>query len=135
MGYVRVSSKGQVNNSGFGHQQNAIRAYVKQAGYRLVKVYQEAHTGTEVDRPVFNEMIQDLLTSGCTVVIIESLDCLVRDVAVQIQLLALLIAKDITLIAASTGQDITEDMSDPMLKAMIQIQGIFSELNKNLKGY
>ena len=45
----------------------------------------------------------------------------------------LLASKGITLISATTGQDVTAAMQeDPMMRAMIQIQGVFAELDKNL---
>ena len=131
--YVRVSGKGQVDGTGYDRQMETALAYAKKSGYRVVKRYKEAHTGTETERPAFNEMMQDLLSNGCRTVIVESLDRLARDLSVQMRLLALLIAKDITLVAASTGRDITADMqSDPMLRAMVQVQGVFSELDKSL---
>ena len=41
--------------------------------------------------------------------------------------------KEITLISARTDQDITKAMmDDPMQRALVQIQGVFSELEKNL---
>ena len=78
-------------------------------------------------------MIKELLSNHCRVVIVERLDRLARDLSVQMNLLALLIRHGITLFSASTGQNVTEDMqSDPMLKALIQIQGTFAELEKSL---
>ncbi len=42
-------------------------------------------------------------------------------------------AKGINLIAANTGENITKAISDdPMKKALVQIQGVFSELDKSL---
>ena len=78
-------------------------------------------------------MIKELLRNHCRVVIVERLDRLARDLSVQKNLLALLIRHNITLFEASTGQNVTENMqSDPMLKALIQIQGTFAELEKSL---
>ena len=132
VGYCRVSGKGQqTNGTGLDRQEDAIRAYAKRAGYKLIKVYQEAFTGTETDRPVFETMIADLLDNGCRVIICECLDRLARDLHVQLQIIALLANKGITLINAMTGQDVTNP-SDPMTKAMIQMQGTFAELDKNL---
>jgi len=131
--YVRVSSKGQVDGTGFDRQMETALGYAKKAGYRVIKRYKESHTGTETERPVFNQMIQDLLSNGCRIIIVESLDRFARDLSIQMRLLALLMARGITLVAASTGRDITADMkSDPMLKAMVQVQGVFAELDKSL---
>ena len=132
VGYCRVSGKGQQNTgTGLDRQEETIRAFAKQTDYKLTKVYLEAFTGTETERPVFEEMLADLLDNGCRVIIVECLDRLARDLAVQLQIIALLANKDITLINSMTGQDVTNP-SDPMSKAMIQVQGTFAELDKNL---
>jgi len=130
--YCRVSSIGQKNTgTGLDRQEEAIRAFTKQAGYKLIEVYQEAFTGTENDRPVFESMIADLLDNGCRTIVVECLDRLARDLSVQLQIIALLASKKITLINAMTGQDVTKP-TDAMAKAMCQIQGVFAELDKSL---
>jgi DNA invertase Pin-like site-specific DNA recombinase len=132
VGYCRVSSVGQQNTgSGLGRQEATIRAYAKKAGYKIVKVYREAFTGTETERPVFEDMLAEILDNGCRTIICECLDRLARDLSVQLQIIALLANKGITLINAMTGQDVTNP-SDPMTLAMIQVQGAFAQLDKNL---
>jgi DNA invertase Pin-like site-specific DNA recombinase len=52
---------------------------------------------------------------------------------VQEQLLVYLASKGVTLWNASTGENVTEAVkADPMKKAVIQIQGVFAELEKSL---
>ena len=132
VGYCRVSSIGQKKTgAGLDRQEKEIRAYAKQAGYKISMVYKEAFTGTEIDRPIFETMVTDLLDNGCRVIIVERLDRLARDLAIQLQLTALLAGKGITLISADTGQNCTNP-SDPMIKAMCQVAGAFAELDKNL---
>jgi site-specific DNA recombinase len=131
--YVRVSSKGQVNGTGPDRQREIIDAYARQNGIAVAKVYQETYTGTEAERPAFAEMLHDLLTNGCRTIIVESLDRFARDLSVQLQLTALLASRGLTLVNASTGQDVTAAMQqDPMVRAMVQIQGVFAELDKRL---
>jgi site-specific DNA recombinase len=133
VGYIRVSGNGQVSGTGFDRQRESIQGHAKQAGYELINWYEETHTGTDADRPIFTEMVEDLLANGARVILIESMDRLARDLVVSNQLIALLIRKGITLISATTGQNITESMAaDPMLKALIQIQSVFAELEKSL---
>ncbi len=132
VGYCRVSSTGQQKTgTGLERQEQAVKAYAKQAGYKLSMVYKESFTGTETDRPVFETMLADILDNGCRLIIVECLDRLARDLSVQLQIIALLANKGITLINAMTGQDVTNP-TDAMTKAMIQIQGTFAELDKNL---
>ena len=132
VGYCRVSGKGQQNTgTGLDRQEETVRAYAKQNDYTLLQVYHEAYTGTETERPIFEEMLAELLGNGCRVIIVECLDRLARDLSVQLQIIALLANKGITLINAMTGQDCTNP-TDPMTLAMIQVQGAFAQLDKNL---
>jgi DNA invertase Pin-like site-specific DNA recombinase len=132
VGYCRVSSTGQQKTgTGLDRQEQTIRSYAKQAGYKLVKVYHEAFTGTENDRPIFETMLADILDNGCRHIVCECLDRLARDLSVQLQIIALLANKGITLINAMTGQNCTSP-TDPMSLAMIQVQGAFAQLDKNL---
>lgn len=131
VGYCRVSGKGQTQGTGLNRQEDAVRAYAKKNNYKLLQIYLEAFTGTESARPVFEDMLTDLLSNGCRVIICECLDRLARDLAVQLQIIAMLASKGITLINSMTGQDVTNP-EDPMSLAMIQIQGSFAQLDKNL---
>lgn len=131
VGYCRVSGKGQTAGTGLDRQEQAVRAYAKKNNYNLTQVYCEAHTGTKTDRPIFTDMLSDLLSNGCRVIIVECLDRLARDLAVQMQIIALLSSKGVTLINAMTGADATNP-SDPMAVAMLQMQGCFAQLDKSL---
>jgi len=132
--YCRVSSKGQQKDgTGLDRQEEIITAFAKRKGYKLIGVYKEAITGTDAERPEFTQMLADLLSNGCRTIIIERLDRLARDLGVQLQLVGLLCGKGFTLLSADTEQDVTAAFSgDPMLKAMIQVQGVFSELDKSM---
>ena len=133
VGYVRVSGQGQVKGHGYDRQAEAIESYAEQASCEIVTWYREAHTGTESDRPQFKAMLEDLLSNGVKVIVIESLDRLARDLGVQLQLVTYLASRGLTLISATTGQDVTAAMqADPMQRAMVQIQGVFAELDKSL---
>ena len=135
VGYLRVSSKGQIRGHGFQRQRDAIRQYAKKHGYTVIEWYKEAYTGTEEDRPEFLRMVEELLSNGCRTIIIECMDRFGRRSMVSEQLLALLIRKDITMISAMTGQNITEDVQnddDPWKKFIVQIQNNIAELDKRL---
>ena len=134
VGYCRVSSKGQQKDgTGLDRQEEIITSFARKKGYKLIGIYKEAKTGTDADRPVFTQMLADLLSNGCRVIIIERLDRLARDLGVQLQLVGLLCSKGFSLVSADTEQDVTVAFSgDPMLKAMIQVQGVFAELDKSM---
>jgi len=133
--YLRVSGKGQLNGHGFDRQLDAVRAYCNKHGYEIEEVFKEQVSGTvdETDRPEFSAMVTAILRDSVDTIIIESLDRLAREYRIQEQLLIYLASKDINLIAANTGENVTRAISDdPMKKAMVQMQGIFAELDKSL---
>ncbi len=135
VGYLRVSGKGQIKGHGFARQKDEIQAYAKKHGYNIIQWYREAYTGTQEDRPEFIRMVEDLLSNNCRMIIIECMDRFGRRSMVSEQLLALLIRKDIAMISAMTGQNITEDVqdeNDPWKKFIVQIQNNIAELDKRL---
>lgn len=135
-GYARVSGKGQVEGHGFERQEDEIAKFCRKSGFELVRIFrEEGISGTlgEADRPAFQEMLSEILKNGVKTIIIEGLDRLARELRIQEQLLIFLASKNITLFSARTGEDVTAAIQDdPMKKAMIQIQGVFSELEKGL---
>jgi DNA invertase Pin-like site-specific DNA recombinase len=134
--YLRVSTKGQIEKDGFRRQRDAIRQFATETKITIAKYYKEegiSGTKGEADRPAFQEMVADILSNGVRTVIVERLDRLAREYRVQEQLLIYLASKGISLLNASTGENITEAIhSDPMKKAIVQIQGVFAELEKSL---
>ena len=134
--YVRVSSKVQVSGNGFDRQEGMILSYSRQSGYEIVGTFREEGISGTADaehRPAFQEMLLAILANGVRVIIVERLDRLAREYRTQESLLIYLASKGITLISAATREDVTEAInSDPMNRAIIQLQGIFAELEKNL---
>ncbi len=131
--YLRVSSSGQVDGHGFERQEDTIRRFAQASGYEVVEIFRDSHTGTEEDRPAFSAMIAAIKANGVRTVLIESLDRLARSLSVQVALLSLLEREEITLRAASTGQDVTADVrEDPMREAMVLMQAIFAQTEKKL---
>ena len=136
VGYCRVSGASQLNGDGFPRQEEAIRLCSERKGFHLIRYYHEEAVPGKLDesyRPAFQEMIADLLSNGCRTVVVEGMHRMAREYRTQEQLIIYLASKEITLISADTDEDITAAMmGDPMRRAMVQIQGIFSELEKNL---
>lgn len=134
--YIRVSSRGQVEGHGFDRQEETIRKYAKSHGYVIEETFREAGiSGTtgEEERPAFQDMVSEILRNGVRTVIVEGLDRLAREYRIQETLLVYLASKEIELISARTEENVTEAVkTDPMRKALVQIQGIFAELEKNL---
>ncbi len=135
-GYLRVSGKSQIEGYGFERQEETIRSFAEKAGYEIVNFFKEegiSGTKGEEDRPAFQDMVSEILRDGVSTIIIEGMDRLAREYRIQETLLIYLASKGITLICARTEENVTNAVqSDPMKKALIQIQGIFAELEKNL---
>jgi DNA invertase Pin-like site-specific DNA recombinase len=133
--YLRVSGLGQVDGYGFDRQEETCRAYAQAHGFEVAGVFREegiSGTKDETDRPAFQEMVAAILCNGVKTVIVESLDRLAREYRIQESLLIYLAAKGIDLINARTGENITQAVqTDPLRKALVQIQGVFAELEKS----
>lgn len=134
-GYCRVSGAGQIDGNGFERQENAIRTFALKSKIEIVHVYREQISGVkgEEQREIFQDMVSAILRNGVRTIIVENLTRLAREYRIQEQLLVYLASKEITLIDASTGENVTDAINaDPMKKCMIQVAGIFSELEKNM---
>jgi DNA invertase Pin-like site-specific DNA recombinase len=133
--YARVSGIGQVEKTGLERQEESVMSFADKNDFQIVSFYKEAGisgTTNEGDRPAFKEMIGFLIREQVQYVIIEAMDRLARELRVQENLCVYLASKDIQLISANTGENITKAIEDdPMKKAMIQIQGVFAELDKS----
>ena len=134
--YLRVSSNKQLDGFGFDRQLEVCKRHARKNGYEVVGVFkEEAVSGTtdETERPAFKEMMAEVLSDGVTTVIVEGLDRLAREYRIQEHLALYLASKNVNLISARTGENVTEAIEgDPLRKALVQMQGIFSELEKNL---
>lgn len=133
--YLRVSGKGQVEKDGFPRQRQSIEATARNLGIQIVKEYHDDGVTGESDwseRPSFQAMVADILANGVRTIIVENLTRLARSYIVTDAIIVYLASKEITLISADTGEDVTAAFhGDPMKKALIQMQAVFAELEKN----
>lgn len=59
VGYARVSSEGQLDNTSINEQIKRIKAFCTAKGYKLDKVFSEQETGSSIEkRSVYQEMIE-----------------------------------------------------------------------------
>ena len=133
--YLRVSTVGQVQGHGFDRQIDTIQAYAREAGIEIVRVFKEegiSGTADETERPAFQELMTAVLGNGIRTIIVESMDRLARELRIQEALLVYLASKGVNLISARTAENITQAVqADPLKKALVQVQGVFAELEKN----
>jgi DNA invertase Pin-like site-specific DNA recombinase len=131
--YLRVSTATNQDGHGFDRQSQTIKEFCQRKGFSLADEFREVWTGREQDRPVLSELISSLEQSGASDVIVESSDRLARDLMVQFQILGFFAEQGIRIWNAITGEDMTEIITaevDPIRKAMVQVQAVFSELEK-----
>jgi DNA invertase Pin-like site-specific DNA recombinase len=107
--YCRVSGKKQIDGHGLERQLDSIRKFCRRQKLQILKTFNEQVSGTkdESERLEFSKMITDILSNGINTIVV--------------------------VISANTGENITRAISeDPMKKALIQMQGIFAELDKSM---
>ena len=89
-------------------------------------------SGVVEKRPAFSEMIAFADAHDIKIIIIEDMTRLARELLLQMQLATFIASKEIDLYSANTGENISSAIyDDPMRKAMVQMQGVFSELERS----
>tara|TARA_R100001594_G_scaffold31900_2_gene59358 strand:- start:506 stop:1279 length:774 start_codon:yes stop_codon:yes gene_type:complete len=133
IGYVRVSSREQVQGTGLGRQATLIKKFAKDKKLILNRIFNEKGiSGTLSNRPAFSEMIAYADAHNIKIIIIEDMTRLARELLLQMQLATFIASKEIDLYSANTGENISRAIyDDPMRKAMVQMQGVFSELERS----
>jgi DNA invertase Pin-like site-specific DNA recombinase len=129
-GYVRVSGDSQIDGDGFPRQIAAIKAYARQHGIRMAKVFrEEGVTGTKdtMDRPAWVEMMTALHSNGVRLILIERLDRLARELMVQEATIAELQKQGFTLVSVQEPDLMS---SDPSRIAFRQMMGVFAQYDK-----
>lgn len=96
IGYCRVSSKGQIENNSLEHQEKEIISK-----YSNAKIFKEQFTGTKTDRPVFNNIIEELEIGDMLVV--SKLDRLARNTVEGIQIIDHLFKKNVSVHVLNVG--------------------------------
>jgi DNA invertase Pin-like site-specific DNA recombinase len=135
VGYLRVSSDGQLDGFGLETQHRAVLRWAKANGHRVVTwCRDEGVSGTTDagDRPGLVcavEAITKGLTEG---VVVARLDRLARNLTVQEAALALFWKLGARVFAADTGEVLPDDPNDPMRTAIRQVFGVFAQLDRGL---
>ncbi|MDJ8959764.1 recombinase family protein [Clostridium perfringens] len=96
IGYCRVSSKGQIDNNSLEQQEREIIEK-----YNNVEIYKEQYTGTTMDRPILNEVL-DKLNKGDTLVV-SKLDRLARTTKEGITIIEMLFNKNVAVHVLNVG--------------------------------
>jgi DNA invertase Pin-like site-specific DNA recombinase len=129
--YLRVSSQGQVGGDGFDRQREAIAAYAAAHGLTIVDWFEERGVSGTVegaDRPAWSEMMRRLHSNGTRAVLVEKLDRVARDLAVQERAIATLRREGFELVST---QEPDLMAGDPSRVFMRQILGAVAQLDKS----
>jgi DNA invertase Pin-like site-specific DNA recombinase len=133
IGYRRVSSRDQIQGTGLDRQASYIQKFAFENTFQLERIFTEKGiSGVVEKRPAFSEMIAFADAQNIKIIIIEDMTRLARELLLQMQLATFIASKEIDLYSANTGENISRAIyDDPMRKAMVQMQGVFSELERS----
>lgn len=95
-GYARVSSKGQLDNNSLEQQEKEILTK-----YENAKIYREQYTGTTTQRPIFNEVINQLKKDD--ILVVCKLDRLARNTVEGIDIVQMLFDRGVSVHVLNVG--------------------------------
>ncbi len=79
VGYIRISSESQADNTSFGEQRRRIAAYCDAFGHELVQVFEEVGSGTKAaNRPQFQAAL-DMVKNEADGIVALKLDRIARN--------------------------------------------------------
>ena len=102
--YIRVSSLGQRTDS----QEQELRRYCRQRGWKDIAFYTDRLSGAKADRPALERLMRDLRAGKVDRVIVYKLDRLGRSLTHLALILDELNRLKIPLIASSQGIDTSD---------------------------
>ena len=129
--YLRVSGLGQVSGDGFVRQLTAIQSYAEANGLEIARVFREegvSGTVEQTHRPAFCAMLEALQADSVSVVIIENVSRLARDLMVQEAAIADMQKRGIQLISVAEPDLLG---SDPTRVLLRQLVGAISQWEKS----
>lgn len=120
-GYLRVSSKGQLENNSFEQQEQEILSK-----YNNATILREQFTGTTTHRPILDSLIGKL-NKGCTLVV-SKFDRLARDTKEGIELIQLLFNKGVSVHVLNVGLLENTSMGNFFITTLLAV----AELERNM---
>jgi DNA invertase Pin-like site-specific DNA recombinase len=131
--YLRVSSKQQAESDrdGYPRQRQALTDYAAANGLEIVAEFKDSITGATEgeDRKGWADLIEFLRSDGVSIVLIEKLDRLARDLMVQEAIIKQLQSEGFQLKSLS-DPDLCS--ADPTRKLLRQLLGAVAEYEKSL---
>lgn len=132
--YLRVSTAQQIDGDGYPRQREAVERLAAVKGWAVLREFVEQQTGTDsfMDRPKLMEAM-DLCGGnlGVTIIVVERVDRLGRDLIVTELFFAECKKRGITVYAADSGEELVNAEEDPTRKLIRQILGALSEWDRS----
>ena len=127
---------GQLDGYGLAAQEHAIRAFAKASGMRVKRV-RNTREGGLGDHPGRRPARVDgraraMKTGEAAALLVPNLDRLARELHIQEAALALIWKMGGRVFTSEAGEVLEDDPDDPVRRAMRQMRGVFSELEKGL---
>lgn len=120
-GYTRVSTKKQLDGYGLETQKKEILAK-----YETAIIYEEQHTGSKLDRPVFNKLLKKLKAND--ILVVSKLDRFARNTVEGIKVVEDLFKRKISIHILNVG--LLEDT--PMGRFFLTTMLAVAELERNM---
>lgn len=127
IGYARVSTLEQVNNTSLTEQERQIKAFCKLNGYELAELITEQGSGRKSDRTGFQELMHKLDTNSFDGVVCTKVDRLYRGIVAMGELFRKLDQKD-KFIHTIDGVNTTQ----PQGRLLASMLGSFGELEADM---
>jgi DNA invertase Pin-like site-specific DNA recombinase len=135
VGYVRVSTGGQVNGFGLDVQESTVRRYARERAFRLVGIVREegiSGTADITERAGLAEALRRVRDDEADVLLVPSLDRLARELTVQEATLAAVWRAGGRVFAADSGEVPRDDPDDPMRTFVRHVLGAVSQLERGM---
>ena len=123
--YARVSTNEKLGLQDIGRQYREL----EKMGVRKENIYSEYESGTKIERVQLNKLLE-VVQKGDTIACTEA-SRITRSIKQLLEILEFAKQKQIKLILGSFVVDFTNDV-DPMTLAVVQLMGVFSELERNI---
>lgn len=124
--YTRVSTEEQLNGYSLEEQERECRLYAQHKGWTVSRVYRdEGHSGTNIHRPGYQQLIQESLLTPGRLIIIHKLDRLHRNAENTLNSFSLLRRSGVALVSVREQIDFTTPWGKLIFVILAMLAEIF----------
>ena len=122
--YARVSTEEQDASK----QEDICRKYCQAQGFEIYKVYTDVYSGAAIQRPSFNELLNDMRQYKFNCIMVTKLDRIGRSLQHLLSLFEEFKTKGLNFVAVTQNLD----TSSAAGRLQLQIMGAFAEFERNI---